>query len=369
MKPQVVKSPAVVVEFDVTPPPSSPIDNLPLNAAQSTATDAPKFLRTQEFWKYALEWLVYLHDKQKKERTLSGYRYNLQVFKNWLDNEGVTVPAKQDVRDWFADMGAKGWKVATKNLYLTTVRNFYKWLADERGFENVVAGIENISDKTKEHKHGFLDAEQMRQLIQTVRTVDLRGARKKLYPREERQIELRRARDVAMIYTMLACGLRCVEVGNLRVRDLKRQGGAWILDVLGKGRESTEEVKISGDAVKQIQSWLSARATEKNYTKDAPLFCSVAFATFGKPLTPHAVSNLCKFYLTKAGLKADNIVAHSLRSSCATNAIRNGAKIEDVRQQLRHVNIQTTMIYYHEATVADNPVSDIIGALLNADGQ
>ena len=55
-----------------------------------------------------------------------------------------------------------------------------------------------------------------------------------------------------------------------------------------------------------------------------------------------------------------SVTAHSLRGSCATNAFNNGATLEQAKQQLRHKNVTTTMIYLEEAQKAKNPVSDII---------
>ena len=123
------------------------------------------------FNSFVEEWLTVRaqegEKKALKPKTIATYRYNLKVFKNWLDGEGITEPGKDDITAFKNFMTAQGWKVSTKNLYLASVRSFYKWLSDNYHFDNVTAGFDGWKT-SKEHKRGFLNLNDMKKLLNAV---------------------------------------------------------------------------------------------------------------------------------------------------------------------------------------------------------
>lgn len=360
------------------------------------------------------EWLQFLSEKSSKRkrvakpRTIKSYRYALKVFKSWLDSEGVEIgQASEDtITAWTKAMdkakNSRGqlWSASTKNLYLTAVRNFYKWLSDvsKGSIANITAGFGGW-ECSKEHKRGTLNVEEMKDLINIVEPVaeqkianekaKLEAAQKEakekgrnfnfagLIKRYEKNIRLQALRDKAILAGLMIGGLRTIEISRLRVADLKRVGGVCYLNVLGKGKSDYELVKISYDAWKIIRKWLEAREAVDIVKNTSPLFCSISNNSFGEEISSLSVSRLVKEYLRAAGLKEKKyesddgetetvkpIVAHSLRASMATQSLLNGAPLESVKQQLRHSNIQTTFIYLEEAKKALNPCSDIISGAI-----
>ena len=277
-----------------------------------------------------------------REQSKKSYRKSLKAFREWCAAQGIEQATKQNVKDWCTAMDAEGFSVATKNLRLTTLRNFYKWLSAEHGVTNIVEGLKGWKE-TKEHRRGFLSCDEMRKLMSVVDTSTLRGKR-----------------DKAILGVLLAGGLRTVEIQRLRINDVIHKGGAVYLNVVGKGRDTGEAVKISRKAEQLIHDWLAAREVADVVTDKAPLFCSLGNNSFGEPLSSNSVSTLCKRYLEAAGLKSKEIVAHSLRHSLATNALMKGASLMEVQQQLRHQNLSTTQIYLHEAEKAQNRCTDLI---------
>lgn len=277
-----------------------------------------------------------------REQSKKSYRKSLKAFRDWLTAQGIDEPIKQDVKDWCAAMDAAGFSTATKNLRLTTVRNFYAWLSTEHGVEDIAAGLKGWKE-TKEHRRGFLSCDEMRRLLDVVDVSTLQGKR-----------------DKAILAVMLCGGLRTIEINRLRVADVVHKGGVCYLNVIGKGRDDVEAVKISAKAERLIHAWMDAREAVDVVTDDRPLFCSLGNNSFGEPITTNSVSTMCKKYLTAAGLKTKEIVAHSLRHSLATNSLLKGATLMEVQQQLRHVNLSTTQVYLHEAEKAANRCTDLI---------
>lgn len=312
---------------------------------------------------YSVEEEKAINDELKKNgkppRKFKKESDSKMAFAVWIDAQQIKQPTKEDFKTWKKAMKAAGLSVATINLRLTTVRNFYKWLSSEYGIVNIAANVKGYTE-TKEHRRGFLSLEEMRKLMSTVDNADLHGKRKKTTKNGEEMIELRRKRDKAILAVLMAGGLRTIEISRLLVKDINRKGGQVYLSVLGKGRDEHEDVKISNKAEQLIQTWLDAREAVDLVSDNSPLFCSLGNNSFGEPISSNSVSTLCKFYLKEAKLKKADIVAHSLRHSLAHNAIEKGANPLEVQQQLRHSNFATTQIYIHEVNKAKNKVSDII---------
>lgn len=239
-------------------------------------------------------------------------------------------------------MDAEGLSTATKNLRLTTLRNFCKWLSSEYGTPNIADGLKGWKE-SREHRRGFLSCEEMKTLLNIIDTNTLQGKR-----------------DKAIVAVLLVGGLRTVEINRLKISDVIHKGGVCYLNVIGKGRDTGELVKISRKAEMLIRDWLATREAADVISDSAPLFCSLGNNSFGEPLSSNSVSTLCKKYLERANLKTPQIVAHSLRHSLATNSLIKGASLMEVQQQLRHQNISTTQCYLHEAEKSKNRCTDLI---------
>jgi integrase/recombinase XerC len=339
------------------------------------------------------EWLTRISKEKdgknaRAPKTISVYRYALlSVFKPWLDLRDITVPTRQDLIEWRAIMVAIAkagyWSNATVNSYLASVRSLYRWLADTKGFENIAKGLESMPI-SQEHKRGVLDLPEMRTLLKSVDTANLRGnSKKNAKPAEkpkkvskhaDKMIALRRLRDKAILAVMMCGGLRTVEVSRLRISDFQMTCGVGMLNVLGKGRSDREGVKISRQAAQSVAEWKKALEEITVVTDSDALFCSLSNRSFGDALTSAVISKLCKFYLETAGLKNKSVsdetgdskvevkpvTAHSLRASLATQSYLGGASLAQVKQQLRHRNLKTTLIYIDEANKLNNPCTDII---------
>ena len=92
----------------------------------------------------------------------------------------------------------------------------------------------------------------------------------------------------------------------------------------------------------------------KNY-----LFCSYSNRRKLQPLTYRAVQYIIEKYVRLARIEK-KISAHSLRHSCATIALENGARIDKVKLHLRHADISTTMRYVHDLDFVKENAADFL---------
>lgn len=307
-----------------------------------------------------------------KQKSVATYRYALKVFKDFLDDSGIAHPDERAINSYRKFMTAKKWSVSTKNMYLAAVRSFYRWLADTYPMKNIAADFQGWQS-SKEHKRGTLNLSEMKKLLASVVPVIQEKLEQAKNQSQKKRLILQGLRDKAILAALMAGGLRTIEISRLRIADLISDSGVNYLNVLGKGKDEPVLVKISSQAAAVIRDWLNARESVDTVTNASPLFCSIANNSFGEELSTHAISTLCKNYLRTAELKEKSyavegnkksvvkpIVAHSLRASLATQSFLNGASLEEVKQQLRHENIATTLLYIEEAKKSLNRCSDII---------
>ena len=151
-------------------------------------------------------------------------------------------------------------------------------------------------------------------------------------------------------------GLRCEELAGLERRDfLPARKGAQLraLDVRhGKG-DRQRRVRLSADATRAIVRWDRERARALGPpADDAPLFITLgqrrrdgSYARVGGRCGQPVLADLLKRLGAAAELPEQLRHPHALRHTCATELLRAGATIADVRVFLGHASVKTTSIY------------------------
>lgn len=348
-----------------------------------SAETSREVTQVEESFEESIEfWLRYLSEgrggRNALPRTIANYRGSLKLFREWLDRHGVDGSAvgKETILAWIADMRKRGLKERSVNAYLSAVKNFYIWRAKRRGEEkNFASEIESFPIP-KEHARGTLTPPKMRQLLVAVGVVAQKKICAAKYEWQRQMFELQKLRDLAILVTMLTGACRTIEISRLTVGDFDDDDPPQLF-LWGKGKTESQKaaIRISLQTAQIIRQWLRAREEVGTVSNGSPLFCSVSNRTFGQSISSTSISRLCKNYLQAAGLKeisvgrggekkAKPVSAHSLRASCATAALRGGARVDEVQQLLRHARLSTTSIYVSEIEAETNPSSDIVSTAL-----
>ncbi|MHB8071268.1 MAG: tyrosine-type recombinase/integrase [Candidatus Cryosericum sp.] len=276
-----------------------------------------------------IEAFLLSQDVGLKSKTV--YRYAMKRFKAFLTEReasgAVGYLTKTDLVQYKSHLLAEGLSPRTGNLYLTSVRQFFKYLESNRIYPDVTAGIRGFK-----RSYGFnrdpLTVQQARDLLSSVDVSGLVGLR-----------------DYAMINLMLRTGLRTMEVVGSDVGDIRQTSNATLLYVRSKGKDAKDEfVVLTREAYEPIARYLAVRKCNDPH---AALFVSHSRSNYGVRLTTQTLRKGVKARLAGIGVYSSRISAHSLRHTFATMALENGATIEQVRDALRHANITTTQIYVH----------------------
>ena len=281
---------------------------------------------------------------QAKPKTKETYMKAIRQFYAWMSCSGIRRPSMQDVISW-RDALAEEKKPTTVNVYLTAVKLFFQFLQDMGIYPNVAGRVKRVKTDSRYHKRDALTAEQVRDVLLGIDRDNLKGKR-----------------DFAMILLMATAGLRDIEVVNASVEDLRTVRGATVLFLQGKGysENNAEYVKVGRKAEKALREYLQDRKAKDGEA----LFTSVANRDAGKRMTTRSVSRICKDAMIYAGYESDRLTAHSLRHTAATLALLGGEDIRNVQQQLRHTNVNTTLVYAHDLSREANSCSDTAEAAL-----
>lgn len=290
---------------------------------------------------------TYLKSVDSKESTRRTYRKALDCFSHWMEEKSLTILelTHADIVSYKDYLLNSNKSALTVNLYLSTLRGFFKWADGEEICKNVANGVGSVRTNKETFRKMHLENEQGAQLLDQAMTAkEVAGANDGLTRKlnsNERAIALR---NYAMINLMLRTGLRTIEVSRADVGDITTKRDRRILKVWGKGRAEKDSFVILTDpAYLPIKEYLNnirpyAKASE-------PLFAGVGLGHNGNRLSTRTIQTICKEALREIGLEGHEYSAHSLRHTTGTQILLNGGTMMDVQNVLRHASPATSQLY------------------------
>ncbi len=265
-------------------------------------------------------------DKGVAENTQKAYMNDIQKLAGYLCDKAIKSPLKverKDLDDFVDFLGKLEIATTTQARIVSSVKSFFQYLIyDDSLKENPAELLE--SPRLSRKLPAPLSIDEINQIIEQIDKTTSNGIR-----------------NLAIVETMYACGLRVSEVIALRISDLNFDED--YITVIGKGNK--ERIVPIGEKAKQcineyrenIRSSLSIHPEHRD-----TLFLN----NRGKGL-----SRIMVFYIIKELAKlADihkNISPHTFRHSFATHLIEGGANLRAVQEMLGHESITTTEIYTH----------------------
>lgn len=308
--------------------------------AYSIQHTAPQYLElkqnkpiTEELYKHFVAYL------DATPKTIETYRKSLKQFFLYLAHNELSAPRRADILEYKKHLVASGFKPTTIQSYLSAVRLFFNWTAQEGYYPNIAEHIKGIK-LSPEYKKDCLTSTQVKAVLGSIDRATPQGIR-----------------DYAMLSLMIIGGLRTIEVVRANVGDLRNLGNLTVLYIQGKGKtEKTAYIKVPAEVERALREYLSLRASK---AEDA-LFCSTSNNSSGARLTTRSVSGIVKARLVEAGYNSPRLTAHSLRHTAVTISFLEGRDVTEVQQFARHADINTTMIYNHALELANNGCSEAI---------
>lgn len=300
-------------------------------------------------------------DNLNAEHTRLSYQTPLKHFCSFLATRGIrsdrataealTVDLAIEFVPWLRhecfpepDRPAK----ATLQLYLTAVYRFYRFLL-KQGVRFEAADIARLEESYRDARNIRGDPRPKDPKLAAV--LALIEAARAVPPISgdswaERQKELARLRDIALVETLRSTGCRVGEVVGLRRGDLD-----WVEhSALVKGKGSKwRKVYFDPTAWQALTTYLHARQDGEGGRELSrlPVFCGHGNRS-GKtpaPLTTRHVARTIQMLAKRAGLAEAGVTPHYFRHVFATRALERTENLALVQDMLGHASPATTRVY------------------------
>lgn len=259
---------------------------------------------------YMQLFLVRKKAEGKSDRTLKLYKLHLERMLQFL-NMKVEKITENDLFCYLAKY-KKDRKVT--NGYLDNIRlvfsSFFGWL-NAKGYipKNPAMGLEPI--KTEKRIKKPLSDEEL----------------------EKIRMACEQERDLALIEFLYSTGVRVSELVALNRQDIDFYGKNVI--VYGKGSKE-RETYLTATSCLHLKAYLGSRTDDNE-----ALF--VSSRAPHKRLTVSGIEKILRTLGQSAGV--EKVHPHRLRRTMATNVLKKGMPIEEVKELLGHTKLDTTMIY------------------------
>lgn len=263
----------------------------------------------------------------RAERTAEAYRHDLLGFLGFLSTHqgGASGTASlahvthAEMRAWMAQQRANGLAPRSLARALSSVKTFYRWLAERDGFDpTAVLSVRSPKFTKKLPRPLAVDAAQA--------VID----RVELQAREPWVA----ARDTAVVTVLYGLGLRISEALGLSGSDAPLPE---VLRIVGKGGKE-RIVPVIGPARDAVEAYRAL--CPHDLAPDAPLFRGVR----GGALNPRIVQKVMEAARLQLGLPA-TATPHALRHSFATHLLSAGGDLRAIQELLGHASLSTTQAY------------------------
>lgn len=291
-----------------------------------------------------------------KDTTLKGYKTYLKSFFNYLQENNIKRPNRQDIKDYKSYLDSLKLSSGTKQQYFRACKLFFKWIASEDLYKNVAENIKGFKYNVNNTRKESFNENDIKKILNEIDTNNVIGKR-----------------DYAIILLILTGGLRINEVRNIDIQDIEIIKGEYVVYILGKGHtEKDTYIKIIEPVYKAIKDYLDSKG---KVNKTDPLFTSTSNRTLNQPkesqrITKESLSQIIKNRFRNAGYDTPKYTCHSLRHTSNTMLFKSGADLYRVQKHARHQDPKTTEIYIHQAERENNTDElDIYNQIFNTESQ
>lgn len=255
--------------------------------------------------------------------TMKTYEKNLKTYQEYLENKNIldiNNIKREDIISFLTELNKKNLKPQSVANYLTSIKNYHKFLLqNEYTTINVAANIDRPKI-TKKLPNSLTVAE-------VTKLLDIKPVTKFDY------------RNKCMLELLYGTGLRISELVSLTVNDIDTIN--CTVRVIGKGNKE-RIVPINDYIIDSLNEYLNIREDLLQNKNTKELFLN----NNGTNISRIGFYKILKKLLLEKGLNP-NISPHTLRHSFATHLLEYGADLRIIQELLGHSDVSTTRIYTH----------------------
>lgn len=266
--------------------------------------------------------------KELDAKTLKAYRIDLrQFFEFVLDNN----PDKQKIESYITNLH-KEYKKKTVKRKIASIKAFFCYLETEE----IVTEVNPFHKIKVKFKETFT-------LPKTIPRKDIEKLLNYMYQLEYQSTVKQKflLRDISIIETFFATGMRVYELSNLKTEDIDLNTG--VVKIMGKGSKERNVYIVNKDVRKLLSSYY--KTNKEAIDSNAYFFIN----SRGDRYTEQSIRKMIKKYTESANITL-HITPHMFRHSVATYLLEEGVDVCYIREILGHSSIKTTQIYIHVAS-------------------
>ena len=144
-------------------------------------------------------------------------------------------------------------------------------------------------------------------------------------------------RDRIILEILYDTAIRRAEVAHIKIADLDLKAG--YIHVLGKGNKE-RIVPLSKSVCELTQNYIIFVRPAYIAQDDGYLILNYQ----GQKLSETAIWKIVRHYADLARIKK-TVTTHTLRHTCATHMLRNGAPVRHLQEMLGHASLDSTQVY------------------------
>ena len=276
---------------------------------------------------YIKIFLNYLElDKNYSKETISNYGLWLNRFADYIEAVEWKINIEQieamDITKFRSFLNSEWLSKKTINYHIISLRSFFKYLHKN---DIKTLPIEQLELSKLDPRHiEFLEKEEVEKILSM--------------PEKFERNELKKYRDLTILYILYWSGLRVSELIWLKIKQISLKNNQ--LTIVWKWRKE-RAVFITKKAFEYLQNYLKLRNIDSEY-----LVVSLSRNSYWKHISRVSIENLVRDYTSLAWIKK-KVTPHTLRHSFATSLLMKWADIRSVQALLWHSSITTTQIYTH----------------------
>lgn len=287
-----------------------------------------KYNASREIKQLIAQWQSWLlNERRYSPHTLDAYSRDLSVFFDFAAEHLGKVPetadlAKLEVRDFRAYLSQRAARHIDKSSLareLSTLKNFFKWLARYDILRNPALSVIRTPRRAK----------VLPKALEVNDTFNVIDEAQNLASNSWQGL-----RDTAIFTLLYGCGLRISEALSLNVGDI---GNNDFLRIKGKGNKQ-RIVPLLPVVVENINKYLAECPYQPK--QGEPLFLGAR----GDRLVPRIIQRQMQKIRAYLGLP-DNLTPHALRHSFATHLLAEGTDLRSIQELLGHASLTTTQRY------------------------
>ncbi len=268
---------------------------------------------------YIEKYLEYLKiQKNYSINTIEGYEEDIEFFKKFLDKNSYNFLEVEykDIRQFFNYMDSLKLSKNTISRKISSLRNFYKYLARNNYIKYNPFSLTKGPKKDKLLPK-FLYYNELEEMFNICDTTTFYGLRDRL-----------------ILEILYATGIRVGELEYMKIKDINLYENK--IKILGKGNK--ERIVYFGEYTREILDLYLKQRTDKNEY--------LLINNHKERLTSRGIRYILNKIIAKTSIET-KISPHMLRHTFATHMLNEGCDLLSVQELLGHESLRATQVYTH----------------------